>query len=470
MRRDARPALLIDADGNERVDWRGIVAIALPLLVNSSLQAALNLTDTWFIGRLSAQAVAAVGGVYWVVLGLMLLLGGVGFAVQAFAAQAFGSGRRVRAAQATWSGLWASLLLVPAFIGLWLGGPVIVPAIGLPPDIAALSVEYWGPRMLGGPLGVALWASLSFFMGIGHVRVALAINAAVVVSNAILNEVLIFGAGLGIAGAAWATTLSVSIGLALALATLLSGRYRRGYGTHFVWKPRWRSVAAVLRVGVPLGIAVAVDLLGMAAFQAMLTRLGVVPGAATQIVAMLTSIAYMPAVGLGMAGTTLVGQSIGAGDREWAYRVGMRVVLLSMGYMCIVGIAVAAAGPWLAPLFVSAADPAAADVVALAITLLWIAAAYQLFDGLNIGAGFCLRGAGDTRFPALMLLVLAGGFWVPLTHTLAFHPGEGWIAGAPGLGLGAVGGWWAAVAYVVVLGLAMLLRWRSKRWQRIRLG
>jgi multidrug resistance protein, MATE family len=142
---------------------------------------------------------------------------------------------------------------------------------------------------------------------------------------------------------------------------------------------------------------------------------------------------------------------------------------MSMGYMLVVGISVAAAGPWLAPLFVSAADPVAGEVVALAITLLWVAAAYQMFDGLNIGAGFCLRGAGDTRFPALMLLVLAGGFWVPLTHWLAFERGEGWID-APGFGLGAVGGWWAAVAYVTVLGLAMLLRWRSKRWQRIRLG
>jgi MATE family multidrug resistance protein len=71
-----------------------------------------------------------------------------------------------------------------------------------------------------------------------------------------------------------------------------------------------------------------------------------------QIVLMLTSIAYMPAVGLGMAGTTLVGQSIGAGDRGWALRVGNRTIVLSMGYMFLVGFALAAAGPWLMPVFV----------------------------------------------------------------------------------------------------------------------
>jgi multidrug resistance protein, MATE family len=465
-----KPALRIDADGRERVDLRAILALALPLLVNSSLQAVLNLTDTWFIGRISAQAVAAVGGVYWVVIGVMLLLGGVGFAVQAFAAQAFGARRPRRAAHATWSGLWASLLLVAPFLLLSVGGPTIVPALGLPAAIGELSTLYWGPRMLGGSVAVALWAVLSFFMGIGHMRVALAVNAVVVAVNALLNEWLIFGLDLGIAGAAWATTLSLCVGLVLGAAAMLSARYRRDYATHRTWRPRARSIAAVLKVGVPLGVAVALDLLGMAAFQAMLTRLGVVPGAATQIVAMLTSIAYMPAVGLGMAGTTLVGQSIGAGDRDWAYRVGTRVVLLATAYMFVVGLLVAAAGPWLAPLFVTSGDPLAADVVALATTLLWIAAAYQLFDGLNIGAGFCLRGAGDTRFPALVLLVLAGGFWVPLTHTAAFEPGQGWVAAAPGLGLGAAGGWWAAVAYVTLLGTVMLMRWRSRRWQALRIG
>ena len=86
--------------------------------------------------------------------------------------------------------------------------------------------------------------------------------------------------------------------------------------------------------------------------------------------------------------------------------------------MFCTGFVLAMAGPWLLPMFVAAADPQAAAVIALGGTLLWIAAAYQFFDGLNIGCGFCLRGAGDTRFPAYLLLVLAWGVFVPLTHLL----------------------------------------------------
>jgi len=463
------PARRVDASGRPRVDLRAIVALALPLFVNSSLQAVLNLTDTWFVGRISTQALAAVGGVYWIVLGVLLLLGGVGMIVQTFAAQAYGSRRRRRAAHAAWNGTWAALALAPAFALLAWAGPWIVPRLGLPAEVATMSLEYWGPRLIGGGPAVALWATLSFFMGIGRVRVALGINAAVAVVNAALNEWLMFGLGWGIAGAAWATTASVCAGLAVSIVALLSPRYAREFGSRLVWRPDPRMIGRLVATGVPVGLSIAFDLLGLAAFQAMLTRLGAVPGAASQIVMMLTSIAYMPAVGLGMAGTTLVGQSIGAGDRDWARRVGNRTVALSVAYMFCIGFVLAACGPWLLPAFVADTDPAAGAVVALGGTLLWIAAAYQLFDGLNIGCGFCLRGAGDTRFPALLLLGLAWGVFVPLVHLLAFAPGEGWIAGAPGLGWGAVGGWIAAVVYVGLLGTLLGWRWGSRRWQAIRL-
>jgi MATE family multidrug resistance protein len=134
-----------------------------------------------------------------------------------------------------------------------------------------------------------------------------------------------------------------------------------------------------------------------------------------------------------------------------------------------VGVILAMLGPWVMPLFVSAADPQARDVVQLGLVLLWIAAGYQLFDGLQLGSGFALRGAGDVRVPALIFLGLAWGVFVPLAHSLTFAPGQGWFDVLPQLGLGAVGGWTAMLVYVVLLAVAMHLRWRSGSWQRIRL-
>jgi MATE family multidrug resistance protein len=218
-----------------------------------------------------------------------------------------------------------------------------------------------------------------------------------------------------------------------------------------------------------MGAMYAADLFGMSLFSLMQVRLGQVDGATTQIVVMLTSIAYLPGVGLALAGTTLVGQAIGAGDRRWARHLGNAVIAVTTGYMGAVGVILASLGPWVMPLFVSAADPQAAEVVQLGLVLLWIAAGYQLFDGLQLGSGFALRGAGDVRVPALIFFGLAWGVFVPLAHSLSFAPGEGWFDVLPQFGYGAVGGWTAILVYVVLLAIALHLRWRSSRWQEIAL-
>ena len=215
------------------------------------------------------------------------------------------------------------------------------------------------------------------------------------------------------------------------------------------------------------GVMYGADVLGLALSQMMIAQTGPVGAAATQIVMALTSMAYMPTIGIALAGTTLVGQSIGAGSRDWANRLGNRVIALCATLMAFIAVMLIVVGPWVLPLFVSSGGPDAVDVVALGLMLLWPAAAYQVFDGLYCGAGFCLRGAGDTRVPAATALVLSWFFFVPLAHTLIFEPGQGWIDGLPQYGLGARGGWIALMSYVILLGSAMFWRWRHGAWRRV---
>jgi MATE family multidrug resistance protein len=183
----------------------------------------------------------------------------------------------------------------------------------------------------------------------------------------------------------------------------------------------------------------------------------------------LTSMAYMPTIGIALAGTTLVGQSIGAGSRAWANRLGNVVIAMCAALMAMVAVLLLVVGPWVLPLFVSGGGASAADVVALGLTLLWPAAAYQIFDGLYCGSGFCLRGAGDTRVPAMTALCLSWFLFVPLAHTLIFAPGQGWIDGLPQYGLGAKGGWLALMIYCTLLGCSMFWRWRHGAWRLMRL-
>jgi MATE family multidrug resistance protein len=258
-------------------------------------------------------------------------------------------------------------------------------------------------------------------------------------------------------------------GVLFALTLFLRPELRRSHRTHLTWRPDLRTLVRQFRLGLPMGLMYASDLFGMALFQLMQVRLSAMEGAATQVVVMLTSMAFLPGMGIAMAGTTLVGQAIGAGDRDWARKLGNRMIVLTVAFMGAIGVLLALAGPWILPTFVLSTDPQAPQMIELGLLLLWIAAGYQLFDGLNLGSGFALRGAGDVRVPALLFFVLSWGVWVPLTHSLAFAPGQGWVDFLPQFGLGAAGGWYALLVYVVLLGTALYLRWRSGRWRTIRI-
>jgi MATE family multidrug resistance protein len=463
------PARRIDEQGRAHVDYRAVLALAGPFMLNSTVQAALNLTDTWFIGRISTQATAAIGAVYWFVLVFVLLFGGVGIAVQTLVAQAYGGHRKARAAQAAWTGQWGTLLTAPLFLAAAASGGLLLDPFALDPEIERLALQFWVPRLAGAPLGVALWAALGFFNGIGRPRVTLGITLLVTVANVVFNQIFIFEMGIGIAGSAWGTNVAQWLGCVVALGIFCGDRLNAEFRSRLVWRPQLRNVLRQFALGFPMGLLYAADLLGISIFQIMTVRLGNVDGAATQIVMMMTSIAYLPAVGIAMTGTTLVGQSIGAGSRDWALRVGNSTIALAVAYMAFIGIVLGVAGTWVMPWFVNPLDPDAARVVALGQVLVWIAAGYQIFDGLNLGSGFALRGAGDAIVPAAMVIVLSWFLFVPTAHALAFAPGQGLVDFLPQFGMGSVGGWLAALLYVLALGTVLYLRWRSRAWQKIRL-
>jgi MATE family multidrug resistance protein len=382
----ALPAQRIDEFGRVRVDYKAIALLALPLMLNSGLQAIVSLTDTWFVGHISTSAIAAMGAVYWVVLLFLVLVGGVGFAVQTFVAQAEGGRRRWRAAHATWIAIWAGVLSLPIYATLAWAGGAMFGAFGLDPEVERQAVAFWQPRMLGGPLAIAVWAVLGFFNGISRPRVSVMTTGLIAIVNAVLNWLFVIELELGIAGSAWATNASMACGILFALRTFLRPDLRALYRTHLTWRPDVRNLVRQFRLGLPMGAMAAADLFGLSLFQLMQVRLSQVEGAASQIVLMLTSVAYMPGIGVALASTTLVGQSVGAGDRTWARTLGNRMIALNVGFMGAIGLLLAAVGPLIVPSFVNAEDPSSGAIIRLSAWLLWIAAAYQAFDGLNLGS------------------------------------------------------------------------------------
>ncbi|MDF3022027.1 MAG: family efflux transporter [Steroidobacteraceae bacterium] len=334
----ALPAQRFDAAGTAHVDLRAVARLAAPLMATNAVQALLNLTDLWFIGRLSTDAVAALGAIYWIMTCAILLFGGVGLAVQTFVAQAHGSRRGARASRALWNALWASLALIPVFIALAFAGPWMLQPFGLEPGVEQLALEYWTPRMCGAFIGSMGWAAMGFFNGISAIRFTMIVVVTTTITNAIANQVLMFELGMGMKGAAWGTNLAQVVGVAVALALFLRGEVGRKYKSALMWRPSWPVIRAQLAVGLPIGVMYGADVLGLALSQLMIAQTGATGAAATQIVMALTSLAYMPTIGIALAGTTLVGQSIGAGNREWANRVGNVVIALCAAQMAFVAV------------------------------------------------------------------------------------------------------------------------------------
>src|SRR3984893_9740871 len=273
------PAQRLDAAGGTHVDQRAVLALALPLMANSAVQIVLNLTDMWFMGRISTKALAAVGAVQWLIVAVVLLLGGAGMAVQTLVAQSFGARRYRRAAKAGWTALWAMACAAPLFVLVGAARHLILAPFGFDPEIERLASAFWFPRMGGAVVGAAVWATFGFFNGVGRPRVTLAITIVITVTNALLNQVFIFGLGWGIAGSAWATNVAPLVGLLFAVALFLRPDYRRRYRSHLTWRRRAGRMLQQLRLGVPIGLSPAADLLAFAMFQMMQTRLGTAGGA-----------------------------------------------------------------------------------------------------------------------------------------------------------------------------------------------
>ena len=439
-------------------------------MVTNAVQALLNLTDLWFIGRLSTDAVAAMGAIYWILTCAILLFGGVGLAVQTFVAQAFGSRRGAYASRALWNALWAPLALVPLFLALAFAGPWLLHPFGLDPHVEALALEYWAPRMGGAFMGSMAWAAMGFFNGISAVRFTMLIVVVTTVSNAILNQVFMFELGMGMKGSAWGTNVAQLIGVALAMGLFLRGEIARRYRSTPDVASALAVIRAQLKVGMPIGVMYGADVLGLALSQMMIAQTSSIGAAATQIVMALTSMAYMPTIGIALAGTTLVGQSIGAGSRDWANRLGNVVIVMCAALMAFVAVLLLVVGPWVLPVFVSSGGADADDVVALA----WCCCGRRRRTRSSTActaarASACAARAirGCRRPPRSCL---SWFLFVPLAHTLIFAPGQGWMDGLPQFGLGAKGGWIALMIYCTLLGcehVLALAAWRLAPHQTV---
>jgi multidrug resistance protein, MATE family len=444
-----------------RLELPRLVTVAVPLALGLLAHNAMGLVDTLMAGRLGPEALAgiALGSISFffvtVVMSSML------YAVGAMVAQATGARRPDQAVQALRQGLlWAAGLTVPAIALLWLL-PTALRLMGQDPVVVQQAEGYLRAVTYGVPSLMAFTALRAYLEGQGRTRPLMLVAFLGVGLNVVANQAFMFGRwgfpALGLTGTGVATSLVYT---AMAVAAFSYVAWRDADRAVFARPWRWHLATAreILRVGWPISATVAFET-GLFAISAMLMgRIGAAELAGHQIAIQSASFTFMIPLALGVATTARVGHAVGRGDPMGVRAAGLVGIAASVLVMSATAFAFWTWPHGVAGLYLDVADPANARVVSYAVAFLGVAAAFQLFDGLQVSALGALRGLKDTRAP--MLITLVSYWFVGL--------GSG-VALAFGLGWGGVGLWWGLVLGLAVASLLLGGRFIALL-RRMRLG
>lgn len=434
-----------------------LIALAAPIVLSNLAYTLLGVTDTAFMGRVSTLALGAVGLGNITFFTAAVILRSTTGGTMPFVARMYGAGdlpaagRHLKHFIVLALGISPLALVLPWFFRLFF-------AVTRPdPEVAAQAMTYMNIRLLELPFTLVNSAIVGFLIGIGNSRLPMALSWLAVSVNLAANYILIFGKlgfpAMGLIGAAWGTVIAVVV-QTVAGVIITYSRYRRSYQLTKLELPTLRDIASMVKVGLPLGLGDGIDVGAFSVFFALISRLGTVELAASQVANQITGVAFMPGFALGAATGSLVGRYVGAGKPSVAEAAGYRGVALGVGVMGVAGVLFLAIPNLLIAPFTR--DP---EVVRLGTLLLRVMAFYQIFDAMNIVFRGALNGAGDTRFTFVATTAAAWGVFIPGAYLAAFI-----------LGWGIAGAWIAALAYLVTLGIVSGLRFRGGRWKSIKLA
>lgn len=428
-----------------RTELAAAVRLAAPVALVQVGVMLMGVVDTIMLGHVSAQALAA--GALGHIVTITCLMIGYGFvsALDPLVAQAYGAGDAPALGGHLQRGfVLAGALTVPLVLGL-LDVEPLLRALGQPAVVSRDAADY---------TRAILWGALPYFLFIVLRQTLQAMSVvrpaaiAIVLGNVVnvaLNWVLIFGhlgaPALGVRGSAISTSVCrwIMFLYILAASRRWLAPYWRGFTAAAV---SVRDYLVLLRIGAPIGLHNSVELLIFDVTAVLIGRIGVAELGGHQISLNLASLSFMVPLGISGAAATRVGNAIGRGDMPGARHAAAACLLLGGGAMLGFAILFGSLPGLLARIYT--VDPA---VIAVVVSLLPIAALFQVFDGLQVVSSGVLRGVADTTFPAAVALV---GYWViglPIGWALAFRAG-----------MGPAGLWWGITVGLTVVAVLLVGR------------
>jgi MATE family multidrug resistance protein len=438
--------------------WQ-VAKLAGPLVLQNVSHTLLGVVDTYFVSKISTDALAAVGLASVMFFGVFMLFRSTANSTVVFVGRAYGEGDEARIGLAIWRSLnmvaWLSLLV---FILPWFFSRLMM--IAAPDDnlvVRNLGISYLQIRAFEIPVVMFSAVVWGFLVGRGDSRTPMILAWITVLLNIFLDWVLVLGnlgvPALGVAGAAWATVLANSLNALLSALILWSGPHRQTFATGKAHLASWSEIRRVLQIGLPMGLGDFIEIASFSAFFALVARLGTDILAANQVALQYMSISFTFGFAVNMATSSLVAQYLGARQPQVAEKVAYRACFLAMAGMGLIGLSYL-----IAPTTLMGVFSQEQSVISAGVIILQLVAFYQIFDAIGIVLAGALNGAGDTRFTMWARTFLAWGVFIPLVWVLIFP-----------LNTGIWGAWVGALIYLGGLAVIYFIRFRSGQWKTIEL-
>jgi MATE family multidrug resistance protein len=444
---------------------REVLAIALPLVVQTAFWSIMWFIDRMFLMWHSKEAVAAAlpaGMFFWT---MICFPQGIAAFVNTFVAQYHGAGRPERIGLAVKQGVWFAWLVTPLFLLAIPFAPWIFTRTGATPEIARQGTLYFQTLTLGAGALVVSAAMSSFYTGRGLTRVVMLVDVAGSLINIVLDYLLIFGKWglpeLGIAGAGLATAIANWSIVLIYWLLMRRAADRQAYGLA-ASRIDWDLFRRMIRFGVPGALPLVVEAAAFSLLIGQVAAIGENEAAATSLAFNVNAVAFVPLIGLSIAVSTLVGHKLGENQPDLAARATWTGVAIGLAYTAAFGLLYIGLPRWFLAFHAAQADPAQFEPIAeLTAILLRFVALYCLFDALQIVCLGALKGAGDTRFilvNAIVVSTLALLIGNLCEDYFQWHERHwrlwGW--------------WWVMTAWIFTLGMVYLLRFIHGAWRTMR--
>lgn len=400
-------------------------------------QMAIGLTDTIMVGWYGAEALATVTLANTLFFTIFLFGCGFAWAVMPMVATYAAEGDDQKVRRATRMGLWLSALFCVVMFPLLWWSEALLLLTGQLPNIAAETQIYLRVLAFGLLPALVTMVLKSYLAALEKTKVVFWVTVVAVPYNALANYALIFGnfgfAELGLQGAAIAS-LSTHVFSMLVIVVYIRALVPEHSLFQRLWKPDNEMFVQVFKLGVPIGLTSLSETVLFASSAIMMGWLGAIPLAAHGIALQLASMTFMLHLGLSNAATVRAGNAFGR--RDWLHMArGGVVALLLSAFIAVLTIVLFVALPEpLIAAFLDPDDPARAEIITIGITLLILAAIFQLVDGAQVVALGLLRGVQDAGMPMILAAVSYFGIGLPAAYVLGFV--ADW--GATGIWIGLV--------------------------------